>query len=78
VCELPNYIAGEEAAARWIKRASRRARLDLMAEIARSYVHDETTEESRRRAETLLWIATASAEGHWHARSTPEDFLQRD
>jgi hypothetical protein len=61
----------------WVHRARRRDLLDLIAEVAGDYRADETPEDVRRRALTVMWLATRGGLGTWVPKLTPERFLAK-
>ena len=73
----PDYRAGEKAAAQWMKRAPRAARLEVITQLARSHVLDQDMADARRRAETILWVASEGHAGHWHALSEPREIIEQ-
>ncbi len=59
----------------WVARARRRDLLALIAEVAADYVADESADDARRRAASILWLATRGEQGAWRAKTDPGDFL---
>jgi hypothetical protein len=59
----------------WVLTAKRRDLLELIAEVARDYRADETPEDVKRRAHSVLWLATQGDGGIWHSKMGPGDFL---
>src|SRR5260370_41143844 len=58
----------------WVARARRRDLLALIAEVAADYVADESADDARRRAASILWLATRGEQGAWRAKTDPGDF----
>ena len=66
---------GYDEAGYWAARAKRRDLLALIAEVAADYAADESADDARRRAESIVWLATRGERGQWHAKTDPDDFL---
>ena len=66
---------GYDEADYWVARARRRDLLALIAEVAGDYAADESADDVKRRAESVLWLATRGERGMWQAKTDPGDFL---
>jgi hypothetical protein len=64
-------------AGKWVHCARRRDLLELIAEVAGDYRADETPEDVKRRALTVMWLATRGEQGAWVPKLTPERFLAK-